>query len=553
MKNKINHFVPVPTKFTFSPSRTRETRARIDLIFESTSKCLSLEWENISITDENKDKIAVNILTNVSGFVKSGETLAMLGASGAGKTTLLNHLSRKFDYNSFKTSGKILLNKQELSKEDFTSIISYVMQDDALDPDLTPKEILFFTAKLRCNQPQQVIELKVSEVLKLLKLENCQNTRIGDNLSRGISGGERKRVSIAIELLSDLPIIFLDEPTSGLDSCNAYSVIKAINMVAREKKKIVIFTIHQPASEIYELIDKFCILAKGKTVFFGEKSNLIPYFNHIELPIPYSYNPFEYIIEMTTLTSIDDARVIEKYPILDKISDRQERYSLYISTISDSFNNKFKEINTCDADEISLETRLLMYSSKHRSGFCYQLYNLILKQIIITMRNKKIFFSYIAQLCVVGLLIAIVFYNSDQSYIGNKNRLGVFFVLCSYGIFSALNIAILICMCIIYIYLYIVCEERSVFVRERSDFLYSPLAYYISKIISLIPISCVTQCLLSCIIYYSVNLNSTYAYKFWMFTLILNVCYICANIYAVFLASLSKNQQMLITINLVSR
>lgn len=97
----------------------------------------------------------------------------------------------------------------------------------------------------------------------------------------------------------------------------------------------------------------------------------------------------------------------------------------------------------------------------------------------------------------------------------------------------------------------LVCEERNVFVRERSNYLYTPLAYYISKNISLIPISLVTQSLLSCIIYYPVNLNSTYGYKFWMFTLILNVCYSCANIYSIFLASLSKNQQMLVAINLV--
>ena len=335
---------------------------------------MNLEWEGINITIENKNK-KTNILTNISGFVKSGETLAIIGASGAGKTTLLNHLSRRFEYNNFKSSGKILLNKQELSKSDFTSISSYVMQDDALEPDLTPKEILLFTAKLRINAPREVQELKVAEVIKLLKIEDCQNTRVGDNFNRGISGGERKRVSIAIELLSDSPIIFLDEPTTGLDSYNAYIVISAIKMLAKEKNKIIVFTIHQPASEIYELMDKICILALGKTVFFGEKNNIIPFFNHIQLPIPELYNPFEHIIEMTTITSIEDSRVKEKYLILENISDKHERYNLYIDTISNSFNDNFKAINACDLKEISIETRLLIHESKNKTGFFFQLFS----------------------------------------------------------------------------------------------------------------------------------------------------------------------------------
>ena len=166
------------------------------------------------------------------------------------------------------------------------------------------------------------------------------------------------------------------------------------------------------------------------------------------------------------------------------------------------------------------------------------------------MRNKKIYLSYFFEFTMVGLLIALVFNNTEQTPKGIKNRLGSFFVLSTFGTLSAVNISVLICK--YYIFNVIVCEERKVFIRERASYLYTPLAYYISKFVSLMPICFITQSLLSCILYYSANLNSTHGYKFWIFTMILIVCYNCGNIYTLFLASLSKNQEVLVAIGIVS-
>ena len=404
---------------------------------------LELTWEDINIILEDK-KVTKNILTNVSGSLKSGETLAILGASGAGKTTLLNHLSRKIDTTRFKHTGKMLLNNQEVSNSDFNSITSYVMQDDVLEPEMTPREILLFTARLKINASREVQESKVAEMLKILKIEKCQNTKIGDNLHRGVSGGERKRVSIAVELLSDSPILFLDEPTTGLDSYNAFEVISAIKKLALDKNKIVIFTIHQPASEIFQLMNKICVLALGKTVYFGLKENLEIFFTKIKLPIPYLYNPFEHIIEMTTLTSVECSNVLQHYPNILTIEDKQERYKSYIDTISDLFKSDFKpEKNKYET--VSSHIRQLMYLNKNITGFLYQLYNLILRQILITIRTKKILMIRIFQNIFVGVIIALVFSNLEQNAQGIRNRFGAFNMLTVLGVFNAVNASIMVC------------------------------------------------------------------------------------------------------------
>jgi len=272
--------------------------------------------------------------------------LAIIGSSGAGKTTLLNFLSQKIEASKLKIEGEVKLNNQPINIDQFNALASYVMQDDILEPVMTPAEVLLFTAKLKLDEPIEEIERKVFSMIKELNLMKCKDTQIGNELIRGVSGGERKRTSIGVELISDPDIIFLDEPTTGLDSYNAYEVIDLLKQLSKQGK-MVIFTIHQPCSEIYELLEKLYVLALGKTIYFGSSEKAYNMFEKFGIPVPLNYNPFEHFIENTTLSAIENVNE-NNYPFaylnLKSIEDNQERYKLYVTHLNETFTQN-KERN----------------------------------------------------------------------------------------------------------------------------------------------------------------------------------------------------------------
>lgn len=414
-----------------SPLKIQESqRVKTDNFQEG----IEFRWENINITKKNtgccgKVKSTITILNQVSGVISSGESLAILGASGAGKTTLLNHLSRKIISSSFETSGEITVNSQKMTDKDFQAISSYVMQDDVLEATMTAKEILMFTAKMRMNGSTEQIQQVIQKIAKTLKIEKCMDTKIGDNLNRGVSGGERKRVSIGVELLANSPILFLDEPTTGLDSYNAYELIKNLNKLSKEEKKIIIYTIHQPASEIYEILDKICVLALGKTVFFGNKFNLNNYFVSIKLPLPTKYNPFDHIIDVTTFSAIENTNILEQYSDLISIEDRQERYKSYVDKLNQIYKDSFEEKVAIKYDCISKNLEQEIYQSQNRFGFFYQLFMLFLREIILTIRRTNVLKIKVGQNVIISLIISLLFNEIQADFIGIRDRLGFMFIL----------------------------------------------------------------------------------------------------------------------------
>lgn len=205
------------------------------------------------------------ILFDVSGCAKPGEVLALIGASGAGKTTLLDILAQRAKLG--KVSGKITLNGDDLGPT-FLRITSYVDQEPAAIGTQTVRELLMTAANLRL--PEIVtLEAKKTRIMALvsdLGIEHILDRRYGEQGKRGISGGEKRRVQIACQLVTGPSVVFLDEPTSGLDSYNALSVCKFLKVYAQKKNRTVVMSIHQPRSDIYHTFDKLMVLAGGRTV-----------------------------------------------------------------------------------------------------------------------------------------------------------------------------------------------------------------------------------------------------------------------------------------------
>ncbi|KAJ3335669.1 Talin-1 [Gonapodya sp. JEL0774] len=246
------------------------------------------------------DRGRVAILEGIAGSVKPGQVCAIMGGSGAGKTTFLDILAGR--QKSGVVAGEILVNGVPMAPDEYKRSIGFVDQEDTLIETLTVRETITYSALLRLPQAMSndAKRFRVREAMVELGILGIADRRIGGTSNRGISGGEKRRVSIACELVTSPSILYLDEPTSGLDSFNAYNVIECLVTMARNYQRTVILTIHQPRSNIYALFDQLVLLAKGKMIFSGAAQDIaIKHFSHLGFHCPVGFNMADYFVDLT--------------------------------------------------------------------------------------------------------------------------------------------------------------------------------------------------------------------------------------------------------------
>lgn len=235
------------------------------------------------------------ILRGVTGYVAPGELVALMGSSGAGKTSLLNILAG----NNKKYSGAVRMNGFRMTRE-LRRQTAFCQQEDVFLGSLTVAEHMYYQARFRMppNAPESSINARVEELLGDLGLRKCKDTVIGTQLLKGISGGEKKRLAFASEIVNNPSLLFVDEPTSGLDSYMAESVVRTLkSMTARGRT--VVATIHQPSSQVYQLFDKVMFLAEGRIAYFGPRDAALPYFAALGYACPEYTNPADYFIQVS--------------------------------------------------------------------------------------------------------------------------------------------------------------------------------------------------------------------------------------------------------------
>jgi ABC-type multidrug transport system ATPase subunit len=221
-----------------------------------------------------------------------------LGPSGSGKTTLLNFLSGRIVSSNLVMNGTLKMNNVPIdSIEKYSNKIAFVQQDDILMAVFTPREALIFSANIRLNLSQEKKEEKVNKLLRDLGLEKCADTIIGNELIRGVSGGERKRTSIGVELLTNPSMIFLDEPTTGLDSNTAVTIMYLLRDMANSGRTIV-SVIHQPSTEIFREFDKLILICKGNIIYQGDAQAAVDYFTSINYECPSMTNPSDFYMKI---------------------------------------------------------------------------------------------------------------------------------------------------------------------------------------------------------------------------------------------------------------
>jgi ABC-type multidrug transport system ATPase subunit len=240
------------------------------------------------------------IISGMSGVVRPGEMLAMLGPSGSGKTTLLTALGGRA-----VLSGKVTYNGQPFSGA-VKRRTGFVTQHDVLYPHLTVSETLWYAARLRLPHGQSAGEkrLQADAVARELGLAKVAHSMVGGVRGvRGLSGGERKRVSIGLEVLVDPSLLLLDEPTSGLDSTTAARIVGALRRMAAEGGRTVVVTIHQPSSRLYHMFDKVLLLsADGCPIYYGRSADALGYFASVGYASPLSVNPADLMLDLANGT-----------------------------------------------------------------------------------------------------------------------------------------------------------------------------------------------------------------------------------------------------------
>ena len=257
-----------------------------------------------------KNKAAVlpprekTIISGMSGVVRPGEMLAMLGPSGSGKTTLLTALGGRQRHALL--SGKITYNGQPFSGA-VKRRTGFVTQHDVLYPHLTVSETLWYTALLRLPRALSASEKRAQAeaVARELGLSKVAHSMVGGVRGvRGLSGGERKRVSIGLGMLVDPSLLLLDEPTSGLDSTTAARIVGTLRRMAAGGGRTVVVTIHQPSSRLYHMFDKVLLLsADGRPIYYGRAADGLSYFASVGFASPLSLNPADLMLDLANGTT----------------------------------------------------------------------------------------------------------------------------------------------------------------------------------------------------------------------------------------------------------
>lgn len=422
----------------------------------------SMEWKGISLQAD--DKV---ILDSVYGSVKSGEMACILGPSGSGKTTLLNILAGRMNTKApnMEFSGDVSMGGTIVDPVAARTNIAYVMQEDALPAFSTPREILMMAVLLRNKEisldNQDIQQQRVEKLLSELHLEKCADTYVGNALVKGLSGGEKKRVSAAVELITSPTMVILDEPLTGLDSQSALTVVEVLKGLASRNGCGVLCTVHQPPSEIFQMFDKMICLSHGRTVYCETVKGLSNYMLNLGAPVPDETNPADHIVfHLQTLSKQSLKSFEESWAAHEKVTELP---------LIESARSTGSKIPPCTTS---------------KRNFNFQLHCLLQREMRLTFRNK---FGLAIRFAVVAIMN--LFFASLYRGVGSKVDLdglhAHFGAVCSVMITTFFGAAQPVLLQFP--------SERPIFLREYTSEMYGIAPYFLAKTIVEIPLAFLTS------------------------------------------------------------
>eukprot|EP01126_Amoeba_proteus_P061786 TRINITY_DN832_c0_g1_i14.p1 TRINITY_DN832_c0_g1~~TRINITY_DN832_c0_g1_i14.p1 ORF type:complete len:620 (+),score=89.58 TRINITY_DN832_c0_g1_i14:422-2281(+) len=423
--------------------------------------------------------------------------MAIIGPSGAGKTSLLNVLAKKITHSKkSKLSGTVTFNGLECRPGEIGKFSGFVSQEDVLLGSMTTLEILRFTAALSLPDdfPQEKKDMRINDLIRCMGLDKCKdsyvgNTGLGSTMSgikRGISGGERKRVSICVELMNDPTLLFCDEPTSGLDSFASKIVVEKLQQLAF-LGKTVIATIHQPSSEIFRLFNRLVILADGKPIFFGDRDKATNYFSKLGYVCPKFINPADYLLKVVQVPPTDEGGDDMEQ---EEGDDTNVQFKVYedvglrnatreqVNRIQEEYlKSKFYKDSINPPPLPPTKDEHIHAKSSHVSSYWKQYYWVLWRSWNNVLREPALFKVRIIAALIMALLAGLVWLNINDHATGAQDRVSATFFLILSQLFGGINGPV-----------YLFPSERGVYFRENRAKLYNSLPYYLAKLTAELPL-----------------------------------------------------------------
>ncbi|KAI8805477.1 P-loop containing nucleoside triphosphate hydrolase protein [Cladochytrium replicatum] len=447
-----------------------------------------------------------------------------MGASGAGKTSLLNVIAG--EANAGVVKGSILINGKEFAGSSMKKVSGFVFQDDVILATMTCREAITMSALLRLPKKMTLAEKlnRVDSIISLLGLEKAANTVIGSPAIKGLSGGERKRTAMAMEMICDPYVLFCDEPTSGLDTFTSFSVIRTLKSLA-ETGRTIIATIHQPSSEIFHLFDDLLLLSEGRIMYAGEAHKAIDYFASLGYPCPTFTNANFFF--MSILSNVMDEAESSAPPLQKKVDEgteagispkecKGESLEQRLQRLLDTWEQSAGAKQITSVVENPAQGGVAHSAMKSRCSFVTQFQFLFTRASRNAFRNPYMIRAKFGQSAFVGLLVGLIYFgvNSKVGYAGQQDRTGVLFFLTINNVMSnAIGI------------LSIFAAEKQVFQREYANGYYSLSGYFLSKVSVEVPFQLIFPWIQVSIVYWMVGLQNT-AEKYFtivMFTMLSSI------------------------------
>ncbi|XP_042025285.1 ABC transporter G family member 5-like [Salvia splendens] len=453
------------------------------------------------------------ILKDVNLTANPSEILAIVGPSGAGKSSLLEILAGKLT----PQTASIFINNKPINKPRFKKISGYVTQRDTLFPLLTVEETLRFGASLRLRLTDADLASKVKSLLHELGLTHVAGARVGDDRVRGISGGERRRVSIGLEVIHDPKVVILDEPTSGLDSTSAHQIIDMLHVMAEASSRTIILSIHQPSFRIVKLFHNILLLAAGAVLHHGSVDLLSVNLMLMDLPLPVHVNAVEFAIE--SIDAIAAASEAAPPPPPPKIAGGTTKTGKF------TLQQLFQQSKVVDEESIDVEIDLPRGFANPQIKETLILSRRFYKNII---RSKELFMCRSLSMLASGLVLGSIFYQLNDDLLGAEERVGLVAFILTFLLSSTVEA------------LPVFLQEKEIVMKETSSGSYRVSSYAVANGVVYLPYCLILALFFSVPVYWLVGLNRSVT-AFMHFVLLIWLILYTANSVVVCFSALVPN------------